>query len=220
MAIPDAALHAAQESRRGMPEKRRAIAHAAQLVFGREGYTRASLDVIAAEAGVSKRTIYNHYPDKRQLFLSVSIEGAQAVARTVAMIADRHLRKILDIEEDLIAFGVDRARALLSAADHFAIVRTIQAEASRMPPDVLEAWREACPRASHRDIAEHFIRIADRGMLSIEDAEQAANHFTLLTFTNIAEKSFYGAVPISESDITEIVTSGVKTFLLLYGPSR
>lgn len=219
MVLPDAVLATEQKPPRGMPEKRRAIARAARLVFGREGYTRASLDVIAAEAGVSKRTIYNHYADKERLFLSVALEGAEAVAKTVAAIADRHLRKIIDIEADLIDFGVDRALALLSAAEHFAIVRTIQAEASRIAPEILEAWREAGPRASHRDIAEHFRRIADRGLLSIVDADLATNHFTLLTFTNVADKSFYGAIPIAESEIIEIVTSGVKTFLRLYGQS-
>ncbi|MEV5986378.1 helix-turn-helix domain-containing protein [Streptomyces sp. NPDC052051] len=53
---------------RGMPEKRRSIAQAARAVFGREGYSRASVDANAVEAGVSKRTIYNHFTDKEQLF--------------------------------------------------------------------------------------------------------------------------------------------------------
>ena len=40
-------------------------------LFLRDGYARTSVDAIAAEAGVSKRTIYNHYGDKESLFLSV-----------------------------------------------------------------------------------------------------------------------------------------------------
>ncbi|MDH6124731.1 TetR/AcrR family transcriptional regulator [Kitasatospora sp. GP82] len=171
----------------------------AALVFGREGYTRASVDAIAAEAGVSKRTIYNHYADKEQLFLSVALEGATAFSETITEIADRHLRKIVDLEEDLIAFGIDRAKAVVSAKEHFALARTIRAEASHIPPDVLDAWAEAGPRKSQRDIAEHLARIADRGLLVIDDADEATNHFTLLTFTNVADQSFFGAIPIAES---------------------
>jgi AcrR family transcriptional regulator len=201
---------------RGLPEKRRAIAQAARTVFGREGFTRASVDSIATEAGVSKRTIYNHYPDKEQLFLSVILEGSASVAATHMRIAERHLRKILDLEEDLIAFGVEWASSPTAFADHFALVRTIQAEASRIPPVVLEAWHNAGPRAFQHELARYLRAMADRGLLSMTDADEAANHFNLLTFMNVVQKSFYGAIPVADAEINELVTSGVRAFLRLY----
>ncbi|MEU7831466.1 TetR family transcriptional regulator [Nonomuraea sp. NPDC049129] len=39
---------------------RRAIMAGALTLFARDGYTRAGLDAITVEAGVSNRTIYNH----------------------------------------------------------------------------------------------------------------------------------------------------------------
>jgi AcrR family transcriptional regulator len=203
---------------RGQPEKRRAIAQAARTVFGREGFTRASVDAIATEAGVSKRTIYNHYPDKNGLFLSVILEASESVAATHMRIAERHLRKILDLEEDLIAFGVEWASSPTAFADHFALVRTIQAEASRIPPDVLEAWQNAGPRAFHAELSRYLAAIAERGLLVLPDVDEAANHFNLLTFVNVVQKSFYGAIPISDAEVTELVTCGVRTFLRLYQP--
>jgi AcrR family transcriptional regulator len=200
----------------GQPDKRRAIAHAARTVFGREGYTGASVDVIAAEAGVSKRTVYNHYSDKEQLFLSVILEGSAQVAETHLHIADRHLRKILDLDADLIAFGLEWATSPTAFAGHFALVRTIQAEAVRISPVVLEAWQDAGPRAFQRELALRLRRIADRGLLVIDDAETAALHFNLLTFVNVAQRSFYYAIPLDEAEITDIVTNGVQTFLHLY----
>lgn len=202
---------------RGLPEKRRAIAQAARTVFGREGYTRASVEAIAAEAGVSKRTIYNHYPDKEQLFQSVIVEGSASVAATHRRIAERHLRKILDLEEDLIAFGVEWASSPTAFADHFALVRTIQAEASRIPPEVMEAWQNAGPRAFQEELARYVRAMAARGLLAVEDEQEAANHFDLLTFVNVMQKSCYGAIPVAEADITELVTAGVRAFLRLYG---
>jgi AcrR family transcriptional regulator len=201
---------------RGLPEKRRAIAQAARTVFGREGFSRASVDSIAAEAGVSKRTIYNHYADKEQLFLSVILEGSALVADTHMRIAERHLRKILNLEEDLISFGMEWASSPTAFTDHFALVRALQAEASHIPPAVLEAWQNAGPRAFQLELARYLRAIANRGLLVITDEHEAANHFNLLTFVNVVSKSFYGAIPVAESEIEGLVTAGVRAFLRLY----
>ena len=206
-----------QTGYRGHPEKRRAIARGARAVFGREGFTRTTVDAIAAEAGVSKRTIYNHYVDKEQLFLSVIQEGATEVARTHTEIADRHLRKIIDLAEDLTAFGVEWASSPTAFGGHFALVRTIQAEAAHIPSEVLHAWQEAGPRAFQRQLARHLRQIADRGLLRIDNADEAANHFNLLTFVNVVQQSFYGAVPLPETEVHRLVSNGVRAFLRLYG---
>ncbi|QNP70433.1 TetR/AcrR family transcriptional regulator [Streptomyces roseirectus] len=202
---------------RGLPDKRRAIMGAARKLFGRDGYTRTSVDGIAGEAGVSKRTIYNHFANKEELFQSVVLEGAEDFTRTVAAIADRHLRKIVDIEDDLVEFGVDRARAAMAAEKHFSLVRTIKAEATRIPRPLLEAWREVGPSAAQGLLAGYLRQLTEKGFLHVTDAAKAANHFTLLTFANVADSSFNGAVPLPDAEIEEIVTSGVRTFLRLYG---
>src|SRR5690606_30031635 len=50
------------------PEKRAAILEAAKRLFLVQGYERVSMDQIAAEAGVSKLTVYSHFGDKDSLF--------------------------------------------------------------------------------------------------------------------------------------------------------
>jgi len=65
---------------RRRPDKRRAILRGALNVFAHDGYTRASIDAVAAEAGVSTRTIYNHFSDKAELFQTVIHESAAQVA--------------------------------------------------------------------------------------------------------------------------------------------
>lgn len=203
--------------RRGMPEKRRAIAQAARVVFGREGYSRASVDAIALEAGVSKRTIYNHFTDKEHLFHSVALEGAHQVSEAIAEIMERHLRKIVNLRDDLVAFAMERAAAVTDFPDHFALVRTLEAEVTRIPPALLKDWQEAGPSSGHLRLAPYLRRIADQGLLAFDDADVAANHFNLLTITDVNQRTFYGAVPMPESDTADIVTGGVDTFLRLYG---
>ena len=52
-------------------EKRAAILEAGKRLFPRHGFDGTSMDAIAAEAGVSKLTVYSHFNDKETLFKSV-----------------------------------------------------------------------------------------------------------------------------------------------------
>ncbi len=205
------------EGRRGgRVEKRRAIVLAANRVFGRDGYMRATVDAIAREAGVSKKTIYNHFDGKESLFLTAALESTRELSEAITALADRHLRKILDLEAELVEFGVDRVRAVFTAGDeHAAIGRTIRAEVAHIPRDVLDAG----PRRSQRDIAAHLRAMADRGLIALGEggAERAAEHFTLLTFTPVADRTFFGALPMGQDEVTALVADGVRTFLRLYG---
>jgi AcrR family transcriptional regulator len=52
-------------------QKRAAILAAARRVFLSQGYIGASMDHIAAEAGVTKQTVYRYFPSKEALFLAM-----------------------------------------------------------------------------------------------------------------------------------------------------
>lgn len=51
--------------------KREAIIQAAIAEFRAHGFEITSMDKIAATAGVSKRTVYNHFPSKKELFAEI-----------------------------------------------------------------------------------------------------------------------------------------------------
>lgn len=51
--------------------KRQAIVDAAIACFRASGFEATSMDAIAATAGVSKRTVYNHFPAKEALFAHI-----------------------------------------------------------------------------------------------------------------------------------------------------
>ena len=50
--------------------KRSSILEAAKRLFSMEGFAGVSMDQIAAEAGVSKLTVYSHFGDKEALFFA------------------------------------------------------------------------------------------------------------------------------------------------------
>jgi AcrR family transcriptional regulator len=194
--------------RGGLAGKRRAILAGARATFAREGFTRASVEAIAAAAGVSTRTIYNHFYCKLHLFQTVITESTAEVADAQVALIDTHLCEITDIEGDLIALGRALAASMTGHVEYFALVRQLDAEAGRLQ-DTVDAWREAGPVRVTEALAGHLQRLADRGLLRIADPGRAAAHFLLLVS---AENSAPSA--------GEEVTSGVHAFLHGYLPSR
>ena len=49
-------------------ERRAGLVEAALTVFSAEGFKVATMDAVAAEAGVTKPVLYQHFPSKRELF--------------------------------------------------------------------------------------------------------------------------------------------------------
>ncbi|MFD0478697.1 TetR/AcrR family transcriptional regulator [Nonomuraea thailandensis] len=56
-------------------EKQQQILDAALQVFGRYGFRRTSMELIAQAAGVSRPALYKHYAGKEEIFRAVA-EGA------------------------------------------------------------------------------------------------------------------------------------------------
>lgn len=205
--------------RGGLADKHRAILAGALTVFARDGYTRASIDAICAQAGVSTRTVYNHFGDKAQLFREVIQESATRAASAQVAIIDRHLRKITDLEVDLVEFGEALVAPMTTQdAAHFALVRQINAEREHIPPDAIEAWQETGPRRVLRALAGRLRVLAERGLLRLDhaghDADRAAFHLMLLI--SAAENAAPRDGQSKEMAVTDMVRSGVRTFLYGY----
>ncbi|MEV0699102.1 TetR/AcrR family transcriptional regulator [Saccharopolyspora sp. NPDC050389] len=203
--------------RRGS-EKRRAIIDGAREVFGRDGYTRASIDTIAKAAGVSTRTIYNHFADKGELFREVILESAAEVRDAQLADLDRHLGKIVDLEADLNALGRAFTAVMYQFGSHFSLVRQINADVGHIPEEVLAAWQETGPQQVQADLARRLAELGDKGLLEISDPQRAAVHFVLLVGGEVRSRTFSGAQPIDEDELNAIVTPGVEVFLRAYRP--
>jgi len=80
-------MMARSEQERAKRTRERLFA-AAERVFVREGFEKARLDEIAAEAGRTKGAVYAHFEGKEHLFLSLLEQRmTAAAARTLAFIA-------------------------------------------------------------------------------------------------------------------------------------
>jgi len=201
----------------GLVDKRRAILAGALAVFARDGYTRASIDAISAAAGVSTRTIYNHFADKEELFHTVILESSTRVAGAQVELIERLLADVTDIERDLVAFGMEWTRPTPEFADHFALVRQINAEVGHIPQATIEAWQRTGPRRVHLELAYHVRRLAERGLIRADDPDRAALHLGVLVSTVNPSLPSQRA---PDEERVKIVTAGVRTFLHGHLPAR
>ena len=71
-------------------EKRAAILEAAKRLFPLSGFEGTSMDAIAAEAGVSKLTVYSHFTDKETLFFAAIRERCQEQMPSTLFDVDPH----------------------------------------------------------------------------------------------------------------------------------
>ncbi|MEU1183213.1 TetR/AcrR family transcriptional regulator [Streptomyces sp. NPDC005820] len=215
MNVGESEKTAAVPAERGRMDKRRAIVDAALRVFARVGYTQASLDMIATEAGVSKPTIYNHLGSKENLFRHVMTEtAAGANAKTLHVLQDfptdpERLRPGLqDVAHKLVDCYCDERSE--------AVRRLLYAEAVRFP-DLFDAVRASGPDQFTEALAGRLARLSNAGHLRIQDPVRAANQFIALIYDELPGMSALGTRPLDPEQVAEVVTAGVETFLRAFG---
>ncbi|MFH8813264.1 TetR/AcrR family transcriptional regulator [Streptomyces hygroscopicus] len=206
--------------RQGSPKKRAAIARAAFELFVAQGVAGTSVDAVAAQAGVSKRTVYDYYGSKERLFLSVIEDAEEAYAEQFAEILDRTLGEVDDvddIEAALVRFGCELGTTVARSVGRAAAIRLVITEAPHFPV-LLDRWRG--PGVEQRALAERLGALAERGVLAVPDPVEAAAHFGALVTSSVNHRSLFGVVPVGDAEIERIVVSGVRAFLRAYAPHR
>lgn len=195
----------ADTTRRLRPEKRRAILAAARTVFARHGFVLANTANIAAEAGVSTRTLYNHFPSKAELFTAVLAEGANTIATALS---ERLAALPPDQNAAATVLGIAHALAIhrLEFREHFAAASFAEVEHAQLPDGVLASLQAAGPDVVRTAVADRL------AALDLADADHAADQLSLLVAGPIAFRQRIGAV-LTQQEIDDIITTGVRTFL-------
>src|SRR6266568_9460791 len=81
----------AKVSRRGpAPDGRQRIVDAARAHFFSHGFRRVTMNDLAAELGISKKTLYVHFPGKIDLLEAVLADKLASVEATLKEVTRRH----------------------------------------------------------------------------------------------------------------------------------
>lgn len=164
--------------RRGRPTADRAqsidanIRSAALKIFLEAGFEAASMDAIAAQAPVSKATLYARYDSKQALFRAVMEDELERLSKAAG--ARDHL-----LPPELAARLRHHARTLLDIFDwpQFRALGQLIDSAVRTFPELERDWQELGAGRYVRFLTNDIAQAIDAGRQSTEECEFLANLF-------------------------------------------
>ncbi|SFS74683.1 TetR/AcrR family transcriptional regulator [Saccharopolyspora flava] len=197
--------------RRRTEMKRAAILDAAEELFVSEGFEVTSVDAIAARAEVSKRTVYDHFGDKRALFQGVLERSGEVLLRTVHAAIDEELTDGRDLREALRAFAQRVTTETFPSSVYVNFRRLIgqNPPVPRLPGGLHDE--------PERALEARFTRYAEAGALRFDNPRRAVQHFIALTMRlalDVLDETPDLARDTDELD--DLITDGVNTFLRAY----
>ena len=166
---------------------------------------------IAAVAGVSKGTLYNHFDSKAALFTAFVGEKCDQNLARVFDGADHDG----DPAEVLHGIGKRMVQMMLSEVG-LAIYRVVIAEAAKFP-DLARGFFEAGPARAIAFMAGWLAEETRRGRLSVPDPAFAAEQFFNLCQTRLVLRRKLEMLPDPpDGDIDDVVEASITMFLRTY----
>lgn len=203
-----------EKKRPGRPSdiaKREAIVEAASKRFFGDGFAATSIEQVAADAGVSKVTIYNHFSDKRGLFAAAvecECEKMRDYFSLEAMPTGPIRERLSIIAQAMFEF--------LSRPEMIQFERRIAAETEHEPA-IGEAFLKAGPWRMKAAFSAWLAHAAANGELDIADPMLAAEQFVSMSKGMGDLERRFGAIPSKEENAARI-SGAVDVFLAAYAP--
>ncbi len=148
-----------------LEERRNLLIDAAEKAFLEKGYHAARMDDVARSAGMSKKTIYQIFSSKEELFEALV---AQRLAPLHCRVATDD-RPVADVLCDILL----RCAEFILSPPQIGIIRLIMAEYSRSPELGQIFQREGSGRATNA--LEHYLAsLEENGRHLIRDPREAA----------------------------------------------
>ena len=190
-------------------EKEQRILAAALRVFSSQGYSGAVLDRIAAEAGVSKPTLYQYFGNKEALFSAVLDDATGQILQPFTKTAGKPMVTVL------LDFGFHYADFVLRP-DLLSLTRLVIGEAERFP-EIRRNYHRSSPQQALSGIIAYLQTLTAEGKLEVEDFELAANDLWSLMLST--PRDLYLHIPdlaMSPAEIHRYLFNGIRVFLKAY----
>ena len=190
--------------------KREAIIQAAIAEFRDNGFKVTSMDRIAARAEVSKRTVYNHFPSKDELFAEILLELWECSKAQL----DQAYRSDRPVREQLREMMTAKMK-MLNESSFMDLARVAIAETIHSP----ERAREMVARmGTLEEGVSTWIRAAQTdGKLKTADPAFAAYQLqSLIKAFAFWPQITMGQPPLSEEMQQQVIDSAVDMFLAQY----
>ncbi|GMM92205.1 TetR/AcrR family transcriptional regulator [Qipengyuania sp. MTN3-11] len=190
--------------------KRAAIIEAAIASFLDQGFAATSIEQVAAQAGVSKVTVYSHFGDKRSLFTAAiesECERMRANFAVPAVPAGTLRERLAVIGEAMVAF--------LSRPEMVQFERRIAAETEHEPA-IGAAFLAAGPHRMKGAFTAFLTAMNAAGEVRIADPELAAEQFASMCKGMGDLERRFGA-PDDPARNRQRIEGAVEVFCRAYG---
>lgn len=189
--------------------RRERLVAAAEHVFVEMGYSAASMDGIARRAGMSKKTIYQVFETKQELFAAVMNSRRNELA---AMIEAEGSVELLRPDDVLKQFLTQIARFVL-APRQAALYRLAVAESQRAPELANAFYREGSTKVCS-PLTEWLAAQHERGILNVPDPIAAGKMLFYMAIAELQMRVLIGECrEPDEVTIGERVGQAVRVFL-------
>lgn len=198
-----------------MARKRVAIVDAALKAFLASGYAEASVNHIAAAAGVSIKTLYRHFESKDELFSAV-MQAACAEAPSAQDDQEKELRPAWYDAPPAEAFpyaGEEYLRHSMSA-DQLALYRLVARDAHRFP-ELGRRYLEETAGGRDAIFAGYLDLWADSEGWIVRDKRAAAQVFAGLLKASLFDEALMGLHEPSDAEIVSQARNASRYMLQL-----
>lgn len=189
--------------------KRLQILDAAETLFAENGFETTSMDTISARAEVSKRTVYNHFATKDELFQAIMIRmfERQADDEIVVFSGDK------PIADQLTQIAASEVARLSS--ESFVKLAKVGFIQLLTQPELAERFSQQ--KVGCQVYLDQFLLDAcEQGVLQIDDIPFAAMQFIYQLKTFVFYPSLLQSEAVSEARKEQVIRETVHMFLARY----
>ena len=195
-------------------EKRAAILEAAKRLFPQHGFEGTSMDAVAAEAGVSKLTVYSHFGGKESLFIeTVRCKCGDLLPATLFKVDVK-----APVRGQLL--GVARAFFSLMMSDEALGMHRTLVASSQQSPKLARLFWEAGPMQVQAALATMLRQEVAARQLDIADPRLAATQFFALLKGEHHARMLFGCGQPSAAEAEAHLEATVDMFLRAYSCDR
>lgn len=210
-------LAAPEAPRRGRPrdpERVQRILSAAREHFYAHGFERANIDAIAADAGVSKMTVYSHFGSKDGLFEAVIGD------RTEGVVAAPSGMPALDPHQPKSALEKIGAQFIALMRDETVLgqFRTMYGAAGTQPDACAAFYRQGADRLTG-ELATYLSAADAAGSLRVQQPRMAADLFLAMF---LGENHILGMLKLTPTEARSdnaLLQEAVRVFMVAYSKS-
>jgi TetR/AcrR family transcriptional repressor of mexJK operon len=157
--------------RKNTKQKYDSILNSASRLFLKHGYTHTSMDAIAADADVSKQTVYSYFNNKELLFRRMVEELCNSHAPSEDLLENKDMTHL----EALWRIGKGFMDAI-SSRTGLGVYRLVMAEGMRHPR-IAELFFQSGPEKMQQLLRHYLQHQVDGGSLRIDNVDRAATQF-------------------------------------------